>query len=257
MKELSQIRMAVLDALRGAGIQAMEVFPGKQAMAYSGVVAAVGVGAASGKTAGFCHYLGEMKDPETQAVRERYGKELFGQITVELRANRAADCERSCETATEVLLGGLPEGVRTGELTWEAICWEKTTGMFLRRGVLECRALFLAESAVESGEFLDFRLKGVLLCKQAAKNFHTICKKETALKRVLSNLLSAVSLLRFKAVFSCGFRVPPGSGLYQSCAAGSVCIPAGQKYCSPRPRKSCPADRKTPGLPSRCIGHRW
>lgn len=97
----------------------------------------------------------------------------------------------------------------------------------------------------------------VLLCKQAAKNFHTICKKETALKRVLSNLLSAVSLLRFKAVFSCGFRVPPGSGLYQSCAAGSVCIPAGQKYCSPRPRKSCPADRKTLGLPSRCIGHRW
>ena len=53
-------------------------------------------------------------------------------------------------------------GVRTGELTWEAICWEKTTGMFLRRGVLECRALFLAESAVESGEFLDFRLKGVM-----------------------------------------------------------------------------------------------
>ena len=153
---------AVLEALRGAGIQAMEVFPEKQAMAYSGVVAAVGVGAASGKTAGFCHYLGEMKDPETQAVRERYGKELFGQITVELRANRAADCERGCETATEVLLGGLPEGVRTGELTWEAICWEKTTGMFLRRGVLECRALFLAESAVESGEFLDFRLKGVM-----------------------------------------------------------------------------------------------
>lgn len=154
--------MAVLDALRGAGIQAMEAFPEKQAMAYSGVVAAVGVGAASGKTAGFCHYLGEMKDPETQAVRERYGKELFGQITVELRANRAADCERGCETATEVLLGGLPEGVRTGELTWEAICWEKTTGMFLRRGVLECRALFLTESAVESGEFLDFRLKGVM-----------------------------------------------------------------------------------------------
>lgn len=104
---------------------------------------------------------------------------------------------------------------------------------------------------------LALSLRKVLLCKQAAKNFHTICKKETALKRVLSNLLSAVSLLRFKAVFSCGFRVPPGSGLYQSCAAGSVCIPAGQKYCSPRPRKSCPADRKTPGLPSRCIGHRW
>ena len=33
----------------------------------------------------------------------------------------------------------------------------------------------------------------VLLCKQAAKIFQTICKKETALKRVLRNLLSAVS----------------------------------------------------------------
>jgi len=162
MKELSQIRKAVLDALCGAGIAAMEAFPAEQAMAYSGAVAAVGVGVASGKTAGFCHYLGEMRDPETQVIRERYGKELFGQITVELRANRAADCERGCETATEVLLGGLPEGVRTGELTWEAICWEKATGMFLRRGVLECRALFLAESAVEPGEFLDFRLKGVM-----------------------------------------------------------------------------------------------
>ena len=120
-------------------------------------------------------------------------------------------------------------------------------------GVLDEK--FLPAWAKES--LSQFQQEEVLLCKQAAKNFHTICKKETALKRVLSNLLSAVSLLRFKAVFSCGFRVPPGSGLYQSCAAGSVCIPAGQKYCSPRPRKSCPADRKTPGLPSRCIGHRW
>ncbi|WP_337649219.1 hypothetical protein [Flavonifractor sp.] len=33
----------------------------------------------------------------------------------------------------------------------------------------------------------------MLLCKQAAKIFQTICKKETALKRVLRNLLSAVS----------------------------------------------------------------
>lgn len=112
MKELSQIRMAVLDALRGAGIQAMEVFPEKQAHGVQRRGCGGGCRRGQRKTAGFCHYLGEMKDPETQAVRERYGKELFGQITVELRANRAADCERGCETATEVLLGGLPEGVR-------------------------------------------------------------------------------------------------------------------------------------------------
>ena len=38
-----------------------------------------------------------------------------------------------------------------------------------------------------------FARSKVLLCKQAAKIFQTICKKETALKRVLRNLLSAIS----------------------------------------------------------------
>lgn len=33
----------------------------------------------------------------------------------------------------------------------------------------------------------------MLLCKQVAKNFHTICEKEMALKRVLTILLNAIS----------------------------------------------------------------
>lgn len=64
MKELAQIRAAVLKALQESGIPAMEQFPEKRAESYSGAVATVGVGAASGKNAGFCHYLGEMTDPE-------------------------------------------------------------------------------------------------------------------------------------------------------------------------------------------------
>ena len=43
--------------------------------AYTGAAATVGVGAASGKSAGFGDYLGEVTDAETQTVRERYGKE--------------------------------------------------------------------------------------------------------------------------------------------------------------------------------------
>ena len=149
MNELGQIRTAVLTALKDAGIEALEQFPEEKIKAYTGAAATVGVGAASGKSAGFGDYLGEVTDAETQTVRERYGKELTGQITVELRAERAADCEAGCERATEVLLSGLPEGIRAGELTWEAISWEKTTRMFLRRGTLVCRALFLADLGVE------------------------------------------------------------------------------------------------------------
>ena len=129
MKELAQIRAAVLKALQESGIPAMEQYPAQRAKAYTGAVATVGVGAASGKNAGFCHYLGEMTDPETQAVLERYGKELSGEITVELRADRAADCESGCETATEALLGGLPEGIQTGEAWPAGRCfWRKAMG---------------------------------------------------------------------------------------------------------------------------------
>ncbi len=64
--------------------------------------------------------------------------------------------------AAEVLLGGLPSGIRPGELSWETLCWEKETGMFLRRGKLQCRAVFVAQGHEDGEMFLDFILKGVI-----------------------------------------------------------------------------------------------
>lgn len=162
MKELAQVRQAVIQALNQAGLSALEAFPPERARAYDGPVAAVAVGAAEGKVLGFCNYLGERYDEQTGTVRELYGKQLEGEITVELRADRAAACESGVETAAEVLLGGLPSGIRPGELRWEALTWEKTTGMFLRRGSLRCQAIFAAESREDGVRFLDFVLKGVL-----------------------------------------------------------------------------------------------
>ena len=162
MKELSQVRRAVIQALNQAGITALEAFPEGWARSYGGVVAAVAVGAAEGKVLGFCNYLGERYDESDGTVRELYGKQLEGEITVDLRAEKAADCEAGCERAAEVLLGGLPDGVRPGELRWEALTWERATGLFLRRGSLRCRALFLAESREDGALFLDFILKGVM-----------------------------------------------------------------------------------------------
>ena len=95
-------------------------------------------------------------------MTECYGKLLGGEISVEIRAPGASDCEQICEQAAEVLLGGLPAGIRPGELRWEAICWEKETGMFLRRGSLQCRAVFIALAQEDGETFLDFTLKGVM-----------------------------------------------------------------------------------------------
>lgn len=111
---------------------------------------------------GFCNYLGEVYDQEAGTMRELYGKQLEGDITVELRAERAADCEAGTEKVADILLGKLPSGIRPGELRWEALSWEKTTGMFLRRGSLRCQAVFTAQTDEEGETFLDFILKGVM-----------------------------------------------------------------------------------------------
>jgi hypothetical protein len=162
MKELIQVQQAVVHALNDAGVEAIAAFPDGRAKAYRGAVATVAVGAAEGKSMGFCNYLGEIYDDAAGTVRELYGKQLDGRIEVDVRAERAADCENGCQQAAEVLLGGLPNGLRPGELCWDALTWEKATGMFLRKGTLQCQAVFVAQSQ-EGGElFLDFILKGVM-----------------------------------------------------------------------------------------------
>ena len=162
MKELTQVRDAVIRALEAAGVPALAAFPEGRAGTYDGAVAAVAVGAAEGKALGLCNYLGDVYDEKSGTVRELYGKQLEGEITVDIRAETAAACEDGCQQAAEMLLGGLPAGIRPGELRWEALAWERATGMFLRRGRLQCQAVFVAESQEDGALFLDFILKGVL-----------------------------------------------------------------------------------------------
>ena len=167
MKELRQVRDAVIHALRDGGLAAEAAFPEKWAAAQTAPLATVAVGTAEGRALGFCGYLGQTRGEDGES-REVYGKRLAGVIAVDIRAERAADCEEGTQTAAGVLLGMLPEGIRPGELSWEALAWERQTGLFLRRGRLQCEALFLAESGDEEPEFLDFVLKGVLQGEQSA-----------------------------------------------------------------------------------------
>lgn len=162
MKELTQVRRAVIEALCAGGMTAMEAFPAQRAKRYETAVAAVAVEQVKSGPMGFCSYLGEVYDPEIGTVRERYGKQLAGVISVEIRGESAGICEEGCELAADILLGRLPESIRVGELSWEAICWEKETGMFLRKGALHCQALFVAQTEEDAQVFLDFQLRGVM-----------------------------------------------------------------------------------------------
>lgn len=162
MRELTQIRDAVISALNEAGLTALAAFPEGKAKQYGGAVAVAAVGAAEGKAMALNNYLGEVYDESAGTVRELYGRQLEGDITVSVRAERAADCEAGCEVATDVLLGRLPAGIRPQQLNWEALAWEKNTGMFLRKGSLRCQAVFTAQAQEDGEVFDDFILKGVL-----------------------------------------------------------------------------------------------
>ena len=162
MKELAQVRRAVIDALNAGGVTAMEAFPADRAKRWPGAVAAVAVGAAEGKMLGFCNYLGEMYDQEAGTVRELYGKQLEAEIWADVYAGKASECQEGCCQAVDVLLGGLPSGIRPGELSWEGLVWEKETALFRRRGRLRCGAVFVAETTEDGTAFLDFQLKGVV-----------------------------------------------------------------------------------------------
>ena len=162
MKEILKIREAVLQALRGAGITALEAYPAQWTRKYAGAAVTVDVGTVDGAVMGFCNYLGEVYDQTAGTVRELYGKQLEAEIWVDVYGGKATECQEGCCQTADVLLGGLPSGIRPGELSWEGLVWEKETALVRRRGRLRCRAFFVAEATEDADVFLDFQLKGVV-----------------------------------------------------------------------------------------------
>lgn len=74
----------------------------------------------------------------------------------------AAGCDKTLEGLHQVMLEGLPSGLRPSELRWEETVWDQDTAMFLRRGSLSCGAYFTAAATEEGVLLSDFILKGVI-----------------------------------------------------------------------------------------------
>lgn len=161
MNGLNQVRDAVIAAIKNAGVAAVPAYEGREKR-YDGPVAAVDVAAAEGKPVGLCGYLGEVFDETAGKTREVYGLQMEVTVSVEVRAIAASGCEAAMETAAETLMHGLPAGIKTGAMAWSGLSWDKESAMFLRRGTLTGRAAFIAEDRTETGEFLDFILKGTM-----------------------------------------------------------------------------------------------
>ena len=160
MSAAEQILSEVLRCLSACGLPAAEAYhPGVPLERREAVAASIQ--RLQSRPAGLDSYLGRQYEAETAAWRELYGRRGEVWIALEAYAPRASGCETLLEQAHDALTAGLAAGLRPGEMEWEAVCWDAETGMFRRRAILRCEVFLVAAASEESGELLDFRLKGV------------------------------------------------------------------------------------------------
>lgn len=165
MNGLEQVKSAIAAALEKAGISARIAFAPGWAERYRKPVVAVGIRTGESKGGALSHYLGQRVDPKTLACQEIYGLRMELTLSLDIYCppeDGAAGCDTVLESLHQIMLEGLPSGLRPSELKWEEAAWDSDTSMFLRRGSLSCGAYFLAQAPEDGLTFSDFILKGVV-----------------------------------------------------------------------------------------------
>lgn len=164
MTTAGQVSEAIAARLREAGLDAVRAYERERFSEGKDAFITVGARETAVERAGLTDYLGERWDEALGCAVEVYGLRLRLTAALDIyvpRQRGAAGCEETAETVNEVLLEGLPEGLRLESLSWEETGWEKEYGMFVRRGIARCTAYFTAEADERSAMLTDFILKGV------------------------------------------------------------------------------------------------
>lgn len=165
MNGLEQVKRAVKDALVKNGVRAEAAYPPDWAKNYDAPVVAVGIRTGESKSGAMCHYLGSRVDPVSRECKEVYGLRLDLTLSLDIYSpagSGAAGCDQALEKLHQVMLEGLPTGLKPSELKWEETVWDRDSSMFLRRGSLACGAFFTAAGDEDGAPLSDFILKGVV-----------------------------------------------------------------------------------------------
>ncbi len=160
MNGLEQVKQTVAGALNQAGLAVRTAFEPGWAARCDRPVAAVGLRTGESRGGAMGRYLGQTPDR-----REVYGLRLELTLSMDLYSPAelgAPGCDSALETLHQVMLSGLPAGLRPAELRWEETVWDEDTAMFVRRGSLSCGAYFTAEASEDGVLLTDFILKGVV-----------------------------------------------------------------------------------------------
>lgn len=165
MNGLEQVKDAIAAALEKAEIRTQTAYAPGWVKKYTGPVVAVGLRTGESRGGALSSYLGQRTDPKTQICQEVYGMRMELTLSLDIYCppkEGAAGGEGVLEALHQIMLEGLPSGLRPTELKWEEASWDPDTAMFLRRGSLACSAYFIAAASEDGAVFSDFILKGVV-----------------------------------------------------------------------------------------------
>lgn len=165
MNGLEQVKTALSSALEQAGIATRTAYAPGWAKSYDTPVVAIGLRTGESRPGALSHYLGQRTDPKTLLPQEVYGLRLDLTLSLDVYAparEGASGCDAVLEALHQLMLEGLPSGLKAAELKWEEAAWDSDTSMFLRRGSLSCGAYFTAAASDDGVLLTDFKLKGVM-----------------------------------------------------------------------------------------------
>lgn len=114
-------------------------------------------------SAAFGEYMGVSSDGVNFYEVYGYKNELDISLKIytDSYSTAATDCKNTC-LAIQEALNDLPSSIRIREMCVDELTYNKTTGLYSQEITLDCRAYLLRDLDIDTGEFLDFRLRGAI-----------------------------------------------------------------------------------------------
>lgn len=167
MAELDSVIAIVCQCLADGGASAVisqNPFGGKKK--HVKPIITVGLKAGSAVSCGFAEYLGLRYDSVTDIYNELYGKKIDLSLCLAMWSPKNSENghEKCLMLFSQVVdaLKCLPEALKVRELSCGETVYDPTADMFRCDAELKLSAFLTAECSDDS-QFLDFKLKGVLI----------------------------------------------------------------------------------------------
>lgn len=162
---LNRWRLAVVEQLKGNGLNAIAAMESARAARWREAVVAVSLSRVVCTPGGFRDYLGLRTDPETGKESEVYGREAELTLALDVFSPRDGGegaCQAAAEAVVECLVCQGAAGLAALETQAGRAEFLEDGGLYRQEVSCRCRAWLAARMDDEAGSFTDFEVRGSL-----------------------------------------------------------------------------------------------